>query len=58
MIYYNDKTHELNDTKIVNTLRKLPEMYENGEIAECQDFMIDIVNAIDAWERNLARSFA
>ena len=45
--YYNQKTKELNDKKIVSDLRKLADDYENGEIIEVRDALLDIVIAIN-----------
>lgn len=45
--YYNKKTKELNDERIANDLRKLADDYENGEIVEVRDALLDIVEAID-----------
>ena len=41
---------ELKDKKILEALKKLPEQYENGEIAEVRDVMEEIVFAIDEFE--------
>jgi len=43
---------ELKDKKILEVLKKLPEQYENGEIAEVRDVMEEIVFAIDEFEKN------
>lgn len=45
--YYNKKTKELNDERIAHDLRKLADDYENGEIVEVRDALLDIVEAID-----------
>lgn len=42
---------KLKDKKILEVLKKLPEQYENGEIAEVRDVMEEIVFAIDEFER-------
>ena len=42
---------ELKDKKILEVLKKLPEQYENGEIAEVRDVMEEIIFAIDEFER-------
>lgn len=44
------KNGELQDKKIVAALRRAADDYENGEIAEVRDLLVDIVNAIDEWE--------
>ena len=44
------KNGELQDKKIVAALRRAADNYENGEIAEVRDLLVDIVNAIDEWE--------
>lgn len=41
---------ELQDWKIVNALRLAAENYENGELLEVRDVLVDIVNAINAFE--------
>ena len=41
---------ELKDRKIAAALKQAAEDYENGEIAEVRDLLVDIVNAIDEWE--------
>lgn len=46
---FSDKG-ELKDKKIVKALKQAAEDYENGEIAEVRDLLVDIVNAIDEWE--------
>ena len=38
---------ELKDKKIVSALRKLAKSYENGEIVEVRDELLEIVNSID-----------
>lgn len=49
------KHGELQDKKIVTALHKAAEDYENGEIIEVKDVLIDIINAItdfdDEYER-------
>lgn len=41
---------ELNDKKIVAALRQAAENYENGEIAEVRNLLVDIVHAIDEFD--------
>ena len=43
---------ELKDKKILEVLKKLPEQYENGEIAEVRDVMEEIIFAIDEFEKS------
>ena len=43
--YYENE--ELKDKKIVSALRKLAKSYENGEIVEVRDELLEIVNSID-----------
>ena len=38
---------QLNDKEIAAALRKAADQYENGEIIEVHDLLIDIVDAID-----------
>ena len=51
--YYNAKTKELDDKSILEKLKKLPEMYENGEIAEVKDEMTDLVNSLQEFEDDM-----
>lgn len=46
--YY--KNGELKDRKIVKALQKASTGYENGEIAETHDLLVEIVQAIEEWE--------
>lgn len=46
------KKGELKDKRIVAALRKAAEGYENGEISETHDVLIEIVQAIEEWENN------
>ena len=43
---YNERTKELNDKAIMVALASATKDYEDGSIIECQDILIDIVNAI------------
>ena len=49
--YYENK--ELKDKEIASALRKLAKRYENGEIVEVRDELIDIVNSIKEFEDDL-----
>ena len=40
----------LKDKKIAAALRQAAKDYENGEIAEVRDLLLEIVAAIDEWE--------
>ena len=40
----------LKDKKIAAALRQAAEDYENGEIAEVRDLLLEIAAAIDEWE--------
>lgn len=44
------KKGELKDKEIVAALKQAAVDYENGEIAEVRDLLVDIVNGIDNWE--------
>ena len=46
------KNHELDDIKIIESLRKAAAMYENGEISEVRDELLEIVKALDEFENN------
>ena len=41
--YYNSKTKELRDQKILEALKELPRLYDNGEIMEVYDEMCILV---------------
>lgn len=41
---------ELKDKKIAAALRQAAKDYENGEIAEVRDLLLEIAAAIDEWE--------
>lgn len=44
------KRGELEDKKIIAALRQAAEDYENGELVEVRDLLVEIVNAIDEFE--------
>lgn len=46
MKYYDEKKQMLKDKKIIAALKKAADDYENGEIAEVQETLTDIVLAI------------
>lgn len=41
------KNGKLEDGKIIDSLHKAAEDYENGEIVEVRDLLMDIIGAID-----------
>lgn len=41
---------ELKDGKIVAALKRAADDYENGEIAEVHDLLLEIAAAIEEWE--------
>lgn len=53
MRFYNEKTRELKDAKIVEALQRAAIDYKNGEIAEVRDLLADIIRNIDEFERNI-----
>lgn len=53
--YYNRKTHELNDRKIVEDLRKAADRYEEGAIVEADDVIAAIHAAIVDFDREERR---
>lgn len=57
MRFYNEKTKELKDAKIVEALQQAAIDYENGEIAEVRDLLADIVRNIDEFESGLANDY-
>lgn len=46
MNLYNESKKELNDKIVVKKLKEATELYEDGAIIECQDILIDVINAI------------
>lgn len=46
MNLYNEAKNELRDDLVLEKLSEAYELYEDGAIIECQDILIDIVNAI------------
>ncbi len=44
------KNGELDDKKIIDALRKATIDYENGELIEVRDLLLEIVNAIDEFD--------
>lgn len=47
--FFNEDTGELNDTEIIKALRQAADDYENGEIEEVHDLLIEITNAIETF---------
>ena len=50
---YDPVRDELNDEKILELLRRLPEMYENGELVETEDVCLEIAYAIKCFGSDL-----
>ena len=50
------KKGELQDQKIVDTLRQSADDWENGEIAEVKDTLLDILAAIREFERKVEKA--
>ena len=48
--YYLNDDGTLKDNRVIEDLHKEINMYENGEITEAQDLLIEIVNAISDFE--------
>lgn len=44
----NDGT--LKDKEVVADIRKAADMYENGELIETRDMLLEIINAIDDFD--------
>lgn len=53
MRFYNEKTKELEDAKIINALQQAAIDYKNGEIAEVRELLTEIVLSIDEFEKNI-----
>lgn len=51
------KKGELQDKKIVAALHQAAEGYENGEIFETKDVLIEIINAITDFENEYEKTF-
>lgn len=45
--FFNEDTGELNDTEIIKALRQAADDYEDGEVSEVHDLLIEITNAIE-----------
>ena len=50
MGYYDETTNELDDNAIINALKDAIDMYENGEILEMRDLLLDIIESIDEFD--------
>lgn len=48
---YINRKGELKDEKIVVALRKAAAWYENGEIQETYDLLLDIIDSLEQWIR-------
>lgn len=42
---------ELDDTRIINALRRAAQDYENGEVLEVRDALLEIIAAIDEFDK-------
>lgn len=47
--FFNEDTGELNDTEIIKALRQAADDYEDGEVSEVHDLLIEITNAIESF---------
>ena len=45
------KNGELDDKKIITTLKRAADDYENGELIEVRDVLMEIVEAIDEFSK-------
>ena len=50
MNFYNYKNNELCDIAVIQGLKRAITLYENGEICECRDILVDIADAISEFE--------
>lgn len=48
---------KLKDKKIVAALKRSAKDYENGEIAEVRDLLLEIAAAINEWEDNECKQY-
>lgn len=46
------KNKELDDEAIIKALKQAAEDYADGAIAEVRDSLVEIINAIDEFEKN------
>lgn len=46
---YLDDSGYLKDNKIIEDIRKAADMYDNGEIVETHDLLLDIISVLDDW---------
>lgn len=49
---YITQKHELKDDNILKDLEKAAAMYEDGEISEVHDMLLEIVGAIEEFEEH------
>lgn len=49
-LYYNEDKNELDDGEIIEGLKNAIDMYENGEVLEVRDLLLDIINSIDEFQ--------
>lgn len=49
------KRGQLKDKEIIKALHKAADAYENGEIAEVKDLLIEIINSITDFEMEYER---
>ncbi len=45
--YYNKKKRELNDKAIIKAFDEAKELYDNGELLETEELLLNIINSID-----------
>ena len=45
--FFNEDSGELNDAEIIKALRQASDDYEDGEVSEVHDLLIEITNAIE-----------
>lgn len=50
MIFYDYKKNELLDKNVTEGLRLAARLYEDGAMCECRDLLVDICDAVDAFE--------
>lgn len=46
---YIRRNGELQDRRIVNAIRRAADVYEDGEIIDAADMLLEVINAIDEW---------
>lgn len=49
--YYNKKKRELNDKAIIKAFDEAKELYDDGELLETEELLLNIINSIDQFTK-------